>query len=76
MAYKFPARIASAETIRGKQFSLLPGCGCVRTFKVWVYRGLLNSSRTRRVRLPSQKHAGQRVTTIDAFLWWQQQLQT
>jgi hypothetical protein len=75
MAYKFPARIAPEELIRAKQYPLLSGCGCRRTFEVWIYAGLLNSSRTHRVRLPSAKHAGRRVTTIDAFHWWQEQLQ-
>lgn len=76
MSYRFPARIADDEVIRPKQFTKLPGCRSATTFNAWLYTGLLNSSRTERIKLPSKKINGARATTLDAYNWWQEALQT
>lgn len=75
MKYRFPSRIDPDELIRAKQFARLPGCGSARTFGYWVAKGILTSDGTRRVLLPSLRMAGRRVTTVDAYNWWIEQLQ-
>lgn len=75
-AFAFPSPVEAKDVITPKTHASLAGCTARSTFYFWIQIGLLNASRTKRIKLPSMKLNGSRITTPSAHEWWLDQLQT